>query len=611
MISTNAYQVSRARNSIVRFLALFLTLGVMTQGLYFANDWAIFGIAISVIFCLSLLRQFKLKIKTGISYGITDIFFCLMLALSLLGLLHPVKIVDGFLETMHWGIYWLVYRLGSRISLDEAAKNSLVQRIVWLSIGVALMSWLPWLNRAGERLGSVFGYPNTAAAFIGAVLLLMPESIIVWIILGITLLGTGSRAGLGLFLVVLLLERLLLRIDLPRNEVHFWKGYAMTQAGSKRASFVNKGLAVLFCAIGPFILISNKISALRNLAAGFAASSWLERVAYWKDGIKLAWKVRGIPQAGAWMAFSTVQHYPYWTADPHSSAIHILLNQGILGILGTMIWIGLTMIQVRKLFGKRLKDYLPLCAIKTSNFGIRAGGAVLFLSLHSLVDADFSFGALGILFWMLFGCLQGRAQFSCFNFTIKNSPAVRLSYFGLIILCISIGLFSGTLLVKPQLVNYEISLNRLAQLESEKNPNHSVELWTKSLMWDQTQIRIRQEQSSVLFQLGNIDSGLKAAEMVLFWHPYDINAYEWAQSEVWKAAEREKLSRPETADKLYEWVENVPRKINEKRSGVSAIEKQLWRTYQVFQPSQHIKLLAEQAKRVRQSEKTLSTSNKK
>ena len=585
MIGSTLQKVSRARSNTARLLALFLALSVI-EGLYFPKELLIFGFALSVYVLVSYShRRYNFVTETSSAFGLTDILLWAMLFFSMLGVLHPIKVKDGLLEALRWGIFWFAYRLGVQISSNELEKQHLVQYIEWLAIVVALIGWLPYVSKVAGRLSSVFGYPNATAAFLGAVLLLYPQRKLVQIILGISLLGTGSRAGVGLFLAVLTGQQVLLGIS-PLFELR-----QRFQKSSLKGLWV-----ILLALVGTVLMLLFNRPVWDNLtAAGFSSSSWQERLVYFKDGISLAWNAGGLPQAGGWMAFPTVQRFPYWSAAPHSSLIHILLNQGVVGVLSVGIWISYSFAQAWKYWRKHRVPRKSMVEFEETKLQVRVWGALLFLGLHSLVDADFSFGALGFLFWVLFGSLQKREERTRPSL-LKYKLAANLSSKGMLVLSLSMCLFSGSALLNPTLLDKEQSWNIQAAQWREQDLAKSNALWDMSLNWDQTQVGTRREQAELLLSGGNTDTGLKAVEEVIHWQPYDLEAYEWAQSIVWDIAEIQRRMHPEKATILYRWIEGVPQEIEDRVAILTPTDRLLWRGYQDFLPSQHIKLLAEYAR---------------
>ena len=585
MIGSTLQKVSRARSNTARLLALFLALSVI-EGLYFSKELLIFGFALSVYVLLSYsYRRYNFLTEESSAFGQTDILLWGMLFFSMLGVLHPIRVKDGLIEALRWGIFWFAYRLGMRISTNKVEKQHLVQYIEWLAIVVALIGWLPYVSKVAGRLSSVFGYPNATAAFLGAVLLLYPQRRPVQIVLGISLLGTGSRAGVGLFLVVLTGQQILFGIP---------PFFELQQRFQKRSL---KGLwVVLLALVGAILMLLYNRPVWDNLtSAGFSSSSWQERLVYFKDGISLAWNAGGLPQAGGWMAFPTVQRFPYWSAAPHSSLIHILLNQGVIGVLSVGIWSSYSFALAWKYWRKHRVSLKSMVEFEETKAQVRVWGALLFLGLHSLVDADFSFGALGFLFWILFGSIQ-KIEKRTRPFSLKYKLEANLSSKGMLVLSLILCLFSGSALLNPTLLDKEQSWNIDAVRWRKQDPAKSKALWDLSLNWDQTQVSARREQAELLLNGGYADIGLKAVEEVIHWQPFDLEAYEWAQSIIWDTAEVQHRMHPEKAAMLYRWVEGVPLQIEARVAILTLADRLLWRGCQDFLPSQHIILLAEYAR---------------
>ncbi|HBV86747.1 MAG TPA: hypothetical protein DEF42_08890 [Desulfosporosinus sp.] len=588
MIGASLQKDSRARSNTASLLALFLGLSVFMHGLYYPQEWLIFGFVLSAYHLSSYLPR-RVHYETGKFYniGLTDTLLLGFVLFSLLGIVHPIKQSEGLLEALQWGILWLVYRLGVRISSDDIAKRKLIQYIEWLAIAIAVIGWLPWVSKVGGRLSSVFGYPNAAAAFLGVVLLLHPRSKLVLIWLAISLLGTGSRAGVGLTLIILVGRQMLLRG--AGRRIHF-KGIGLGQ-------FFKGMFALLVGCVGTVLILLYYRPAWDNLTAwGFSSSSWQERLVYIKDGISLAWNSGGLPQAGGWWAFPTVQSFPYWTADPHSSFIHILLNQGVLGIASMGIWGSLSLAQVWKTWGKNQILIKSGVVSEDTKAQLCIWSALLFLVLHSLVDANFSFGALGILFWLLFGCLQRKHNPLRTHYYKQNIILHRVSKIGVLVVSFMVCLICGGILLNPTLLEREHSLNKQAVQCQEQDPNKSVDLWGRSLELDQTQIEVRRGMAEHLLRQGNLLAGLETVKEVLRWQAFDLEAYEWGQSVVWDAAEASRQTKPELAITLYRWVEDVPKTIEERMVNLNSLDRKLWQGHKDFLPSQHIRLLSDYAR---------------
>lgn len=546
-----------------------------------------------------------------VSWGLTDAVLLGMFVLSLLGVLHPVKVKDGLLEALKWGILWLAYRLAARITMDETAKREWLQSIQWLAVIVAIVGWLPWVSKVEGRLSSVFGYSNAAAALLGAALLLNPQSFLVRTFLIISLLGTGSRAGVGLFLTVLGVQRVLVWLTYPgiSSILAIFRRLRARSMLKQTVRQLKIPWRISLGVVGMVFVLFFFRAAWRNLTTwGFTSSSWQERLVYFKDGINLAWQAGGYPRAGGWMAFPTVQHVPYWTADPHSSFIHSLLNQGILGILILGCWscyqLGYAGMSWK---GKRLYLQAPSDGLFTEiKAQLSVGTALLFLAVHSLVDADFSFGSLGLLFWVLLGSFQPKEEYPNLNLS-KRKFVVILMTGGELGLSLILCWFCLSSLLNPAILDQEKSWNIQASRCLKEDSDKSAALWNKSLHWDQTQINTRRAQAEFLLKQGKVTSGLRAVEDVLYWQPLNLEAYEWAQSIVWDTAERQRNTQRKTAETLYRWVEGVPEKIEEKVNTLTGSERLMWKNYREFLPSEHIKLLAEFARQRQLTQLSLRT----
>ncbi|SDG50864.1 hypothetical protein [Desulfosporosinus hippei] len=594
MIGASLQQDIRARSNTVRFLALFLGLSLIAHGLYYPQEWIVLG------FILSLYNLFKRINRRGkyiaeqyLSLSPTDAMLLGLVFLSLLGLLHPVKFLEGIFEGLHWVVLWLCYRLGMEIALDDTAKKHLLNYIEWLAVGVAFIGWLPWVSKVGGRLSSVFGYPNATAAFLGAVLLISQRKKPVVLFLFISLLGTGSRAGVGLFLLVFGLQQVLIRLKTSSRNglIHNFKEQRIVHRYFKELWIVVLGVAGLF-----FVPLYYK-SAWENLIAwGFTSSSWQERIVYFKDGIVLAWNSGGLPQAGGWWAFPTVQHFPYWTADPHSSFIHVLLNQGVWGIIGIGIWGIFSLAALGKTWAKTNFNTLSEKELEKLKVKFKIFTVLIFLVMHSLLDADFSFGALGVLFWLLVGTLYNSKNRVSAQRLTRHKSVVFLKTIGIIGLSLSFCLVLGGILLDSKLVERNQIWNLQAVRCKRLDPNTSIELWTTSLKWDQTQVKIRQELAEHLLKQGELDFGLDTINNVIYWQPFEIKAYEWAQSAVWAAAELNRDTQPEMSITLYHWVENVPLTIERRAARLNSLDRKLWPGHKDFLPTEHIKLLADNAR---------------
>lgn len=589
-MDTIAKGISKAGSSKERILAFAIFLASLAHGIYFTHEWLGFGV---LIFAYALWQQkgsFR-EAARPVVWTITDTFFMVMLGLTIWGLWQPVKVAEGLLGICRWSTLWYVYRWAREISYDSQAGHRL---IYWIQITAVLLAGAGWfieivnvLGRTEDvlgRLSSWLGYSNSAAAFLGAVLLLKPRSFSLCLFLGISLLSTGSRSAIGLYVFVSILDYL---VRFFRNKKKYKPQEFFYGVFSGRNWSYVLGKWILIIAAGLALSALLFKPAWVHLAEwGFGNSSWGARLLYYQDGFKLAWIFRGLPHAGGWSAFPTVQQIPYWTADPHSSFITILLNQGIPGFLSILLWIILVL---RNKFLGSSKTVL-----KSANLF----APLVFLVLHSLVDADFSFGILGILFWILFG-LESE-QFS--STEIKQSYFKPLKFLKplkrLVPLVFATLLLTGSLslALRPNLLNLGEHWSLKAKSLSGEDPSLSITLYHKSLFWDKTRAAWQRQLAELEFQQGNIGEGIKQTENALIWQGFDLGAYEWAQSLVWQTAELQDNSGFNNSAGLYDWVENVPARIESKRLSVNENKRWLWQGSASFRPTPHIILLADYAR---------------
>lgn len=583
-MDTIAKRISKAGSSNEHILAFAIVLSSLAHGVFFPQEWLGLGV---LIFAYAFWQQKGLLQKAArpVVWTITDTFFMVMLGLTIWGLWQPVKVAEGILGICRWAILWFVYRWAREISSDSQSGHRL---ILWLQITAVFLAGAGWIigivNALGSpvdvlgRLCSWFGYSNSAAAFLGAVLLLKPPGFSVRFFLGISLLSTGSRLAIGLYVFVSTLDYL---VRFFLNKRKYKRRYTMSGVfpGQKRVFLLGKRILPL--AVGLVLSALLFKPAWVHLAEwGFGNSSWQERLLYYQDGFKLAWIFRGLPHAGGWSAFPTVQQIPYWTADPHSSIINILLNQGLPGLLAVFLWI------LFVLKSKFKRDF------GTTGESLNLFAPLVFLVLHSLVDADFSFGILGILFWILFGLDNNLnfQQFSSAGILQGSFKAIKR----LVPLACSILLFIGSLslALRPNLLNTGELWSLQAKRLSGRDPSQSISLYHKSLFWDQTRAAWQRQLAELEFQRGNIGEGLKQTENALIWQGFDLGAYEWAQSLVWQVAATKDNSGLNNSAGLFTWVENVPERIELKRLIVSENKRWLWPNSADFRPTPHIELLA-------------------
>jgi len=401
--------------------------------MFFAREWILLGLLLIIysLYSFVIIRQTNSLRPAGAKIrevlGTYQILVFLALsALSLAGLLNPIRKVEGWLEAYKWLVFLLAFLWGRSLTVSSEAGANLLNKILAGTLLCALVTWLPgseniWLPAGSPEAGRFafsFGYPNAAAALFGALILLLLKdkkiNLFYLLFFALCLLATGSRAAVALLILCLLPvcgKRLALKSQENRlkddredkaesekteeNEIAdeallFYK-QAVWQGFSAGKIFLGRVfLGLLLIVLGHNVLLRFP-DALQHLG-NWTDTTLPERLVYYLDSFKLAMYAHFLPQAGGWFGFPFVQTIPYWTLDPHSSFCRILLNQGLAGVIILGCWAL-----------KGLRDYIQDLGKGLDLSRICAKTAALYLGMHSLIDVDLAFGALGIFFWLLVG----------------------------------------------------------------------------------------------------------------------------------------------------------------------------------------------------------------
>lgn len=582
MESKAKYGVSKAGSSKVRFLAFVFALGLIAHGLFFPIEI----IAMAFVMMVALFVELRgsgdeINIFSR-PLGGTDILLVSLVGLSLLGLQHPVKTGDAWLEAIRYVLYWVMYRWGMALT-DMVPGSRWVRRAGWVALFLAVAGALPFAQGLGpttglagaSRLNSFFGYANATATFLAAVLLL--PGLNAWLkpILFLALLGTGSRGVLGLFALF--------------KTYDLWQGLRNVRRASGIRVFKKWKDWRLF----PVLILGTLAAgvllpavtewfhqAFKYLSAWPPLDrSWGERFLYLKDGFGLAWRVRLWPQAGGWLAFPLVQEIPYWTSDPHSSVTRVLLNQGLIGLLSLGVW---TALWIHKTWrGLRRESWGVRGAERQTYFRV-----CLFLMFHSLIDADFSFPVLGLIFWFLCGSMAGAQRLPSLNLSGNGWLRQRAGALtGLVLGCLMV-LVGGFFSSSP---GFGLTSTRVVAGAGE------IENWERVLHTDQTSWIAHQSLAEAEFRRGNWEGGLRHVEQVLAWRKFDLGAYEWAQNVVWQATQSGRKDENMDVLQLYAWIEGVPTRVNTLAEQVPQYERWLWEGYKDFHSTPHLQWLASYA----------------
>jgi tetratricopeptide (TPR) repeat protein len=441
-----------SRSPIFWLLAALLAYGPYAQGLFFERDFLHVQLVIGLLGVFAAFSARGTINKTRSRLDWLAVGFFLAYCLSSITAVHAKTAMTETLKILACLIiYWLTAHGGWK----QREHINLLRILFWTSLGVSLLgiaTALGAIDLAGgyvdNRIYSTFQYPNTLAAYLGFMIILgsyllyESESTWSWLyspalyLTALSMVATGSRGGLGFFLLVLPV----FFVMLPRQvRSRLLKLVLQNLAiGSVGAFFFLKyvaigntvaGWSVIVMGIVISILLETRIKVLATLGwrtllgiVGVAAifvlivygksvenplyrlmnsslqlHEFQERLTYYRDGLNmiLARPIQGFG-GGAWALYPRYQGYPYWVSDPHNNLIKVGLESGFMGAAFYLaLWVGLGVIAwKRKLQGEVLAPILF--------------SAVLIFGLHSLMDFDLSYGFITILVWFCFGIISAQ-----------------------------------------------------------------------------------------------------------------------------------------------------------------------------------------------------------
>ncbi|HZW83891.1 MAG TPA: O-antigen ligase family protein, partial [Candidatus Deferrimicrobium sp.] len=441
-----------SRSPIFWLLAALLAYGPYAQGLFFERDFLHVQVVIGLLGVLAAFsaRENINKARSGLDW--LAVGFFLAYCLSSITAVHAKTAV---IETLKVLACLIIYWLTAHGGWKQREHINLLKILFCTSLGVSLLgiaTALGAIDLSGgyvdNRIYSTFQYPNTLAAYLGFMILLgsyllyESESTWSWLyspalyLTALCMVATGSRGGLGFFLLVLPVffimlpkhvRSRMLKIVLQNSFI----GFIGALFFLKYAAIGNivAGWSVIVIGVIISILLETRIKVLDSLGwrtllgvVGVAAifvlivygtsadnplyrlknsslqlHEFQERLTYYSDGIRLILSrpIQGFG-GGAWALYPRYQGYPYWVSDPHNNLVKVGLESGFVGAAFYLaLWVGLGVIAWRrKLQGEVLAPVLF--------------SAVLIFGLHSLMDFDLSYGFIAILVWLCVGIIAAQ-----------------------------------------------------------------------------------------------------------------------------------------------------------------------------------------------------------
>lgn len=167
-------------NIIFAILMATMLISPYFRGLFFAENYLVFNLICTALFMVLLVRRWFAGITRGVdslmlpSRPIDYLFWLLPLAylISMIGAVEPGLARNEFLRNFNYAVIAMVIIMTVKTRLQQQiAVLTFFITTVWVALfgyGVMFSIWEFQDGMTGTRLSSVFQYPNTLAAFVGA-----------------------------------------------------------------------------------------------------------------------------------------------------------------------------------------------------------------------------------------------------------------------------------------------------------------------------------------------------------------------------------------------------------------------------------------------------------
>ncbi|HWJ02212.1 MAG TPA: O-antigen ligase family protein [Verrucomicrobiae bacterium] len=442
------------------------------KGLFFQQEWYYVHIFSACLVILALVLRSK---HLGFFHRKLDLLVIGFVLTYLVSAPTAVNAKAAMTEAMKQvnflAVYWLVLYGGWK----DRDISFLPVALFWSGAGVAALGLTSALGiyelQGGyveSRIYSTLQYPNTLAAYLGCLVFfgihLWSESRS-WLrrfylpalyLMTVCLIGTGSRGGIGVFVILIpaflwlvpqkfrkdygfrLFTSFGLGVVFAPVILRLMEKQNMTQAGialvvglvlsfcleslplrlvtvSRKHLIIVTLIAIALLGTGYIITAGgeNPLSRLRTIS--LKASEFRTRLSYYQDGLEMTLErpLTGYG-GGGWSLYSRYQEYPYFVSDPDNQLIKVAVETGALGVAFYIaLWIGLAITVWRVRRTGRVKEV-----------AIFSGLSVI--GLHSLIDFDLSYGAMGLLFWVGAALLQFKQRPTGLQFKMKQRVLTAL-----------------------------------------------------------------------------------------------------------------------------------------------------------------------------------------
>lgn len=435
------------RTFIYITLSILLVVSPYAKGLFFDYNLYPFELVIFLFTIITLIFSLLTKesLKLG-EYGLV-LLLPISILLSLINAESPQGTIDLFLRWLAYSCFFILLYW----SLQDERKRKYSSYIFYIhGITVSLVSILLYFNVlnyegaiVNERLGGPFQYPNTlgavSALFFMYFLMKMvnvPATVkynlfyfLPGVLFPLVLLMTESRGALLVFLIVAFITLFFLTLKKQIKYIvsgittFFMVGVCFLVIDQQRPLF-SMLIILLVSATHIFLLpkLLNGINQLEikrikrkhisitasilflltsldfyfkgtlfevlqnTMGISFSLDTFKERFVIWKDSLGAFFQSPAIGYGGdGWgIIFTQFQTYPYQTNNLHNGYLEWLIHTGLIGFI---VFIGIIVFLLYRIEKSKQLEILSPLSI---------------LLLHSLIDFNFSFGAVWfIMIWLL------------------------------------------------------------------------------------------------------------------------------------------------------------------------------------------------------------------
>ena len=357
---------------------IFLIIFALISFVYgLSLDFSVF--LVTIIFLIEILIMYLKNKKLNLKLNNAIIVSSILLFFVFLSTFWAIDKTDsqiGILRFLSLVIFNILL-----MQIKDDRKEKILNIVSYSALMMLVTSIIMWIipftrniviSNSG-RLTGFFDYANSFALFLLIGLVINTEkkndkfAIIMNILFIIGILLTGSRTTLILTLIYLIYSLLFKKKEHKKRDIIIYSSFAIIS------------IIVL-------LILKNSENIGRIFSVSFSSGTFLERIIYWKDGLKLLkLNLFGYGYMGYFYKIFEVQTAMYTTKFIHNEYLQMALD---IGIIPTIIFIGFLF---KMLFSKEnpAKNKIIL----------------LIIMLHMFMDFDLQFM---IIFYIIFLCFDNK-----------------------------------------------------------------------------------------------------------------------------------------------------------------------------------------------------------